>query len=293
MSTQLEEKLNKILAEKKEKILPENIRKGTKIFDVEGGYEGIDTSDADATAADILKDKTAYVNGEKIEGTYEPLDTSDANATADDIMKNKTAYVNGEKIVGTLETDSDSSNNALANTEGFDKIPSTILNPNHFQVAKAIKEIDLSDSDFSEITQYTNAFANCGTMTKLKLPAITGAEITRQMFNFCYILTEAPYFDTSSVTDMYRMFNYCHSLVKVPIYDTSSVSSADSMREMFKNCPSLSDESLNNILVMCISAVNKTNTKSLSILGLTAAQIERCKSLSNWQAFLDAGWAAN
>ena len=69
MSTQLEEKLNRILSEKKEKIIPENIRKGTKIFDVEGSFETLDTSDATATGNEILEGETAYVNGVKIVGS--------------------------------------------------------------------------------------------------------------------------------------------------------------------------------------------------------------------------------
>ena len=92
-----------------------------------------DSSDANATAANILKDKTAYVNNQKVTGTManQGAKTSalncggsytipagyhngsskitantlasqtDATATASSIFKGKTAWVKGVKITGT------------------------------------------------------------------------------------------------------------------------------------------------------------------------------------------------
>ena len=51
------------------KIIPENIRAGINILGVQGTHEdGLDTTDATATANEILENRTAYVNGQKLTG---------------------------------------------------------------------------------------------------------------------------------------------------------------------------------------------------------------------------------
>lgn len=72
---------------------------------VYGAVSIIDISDSTVTPETVAEGETAYgADGEKITGTMRAgVDTSDATAAANDIIKDKTAYVNGEKIVGTLE----------------------------------------------------------------------------------------------------------------------------------------------------------------------------------------------
>ena len=70
--TELIEDLEK---EKQLKVLPTNIRNQITILGVTGNLiPGIDTSDATATADDIVMSKTAYAQGQKITGTMTQMD---------------------------------------------------------------------------------------------------------------------------------------------------------------------------------------------------------------------------
>lgn len=127
-------------------------------------------------------------------------------------------------------------------------------------------------------------------------------------------LTEVPFFDTSSSTNCNNMFDGCSNIITIPPLDFSSNQYAigmfsncsklvnlpeldfsqiggSNMNSTFSGCPMLSDESLNNIMASVIkSNVTNVSRKKLSYIGLSSEQATRCQSLSNYQAFLNAGW---
>lgn len=152
---------------------------------------------------------------------------------------------------------------------------------------------DLGTIDMSVFTgsykSYANGFfADCYNLKSVTLTNTSNMTYIAGMFENCWELENAPLFDTTSATNLSSMFSGCSKLKNVLVYITSSVTN---MQDMFLYCTLLTNESLNNIMQMCINTTSAyTKTKTLAYLGLTSAQATACQSLSNWDAFVAAGW---
>ena len=130
------------------------------------------------------------------------------------------------------------------------------------------------------------------------------------------LITHGPEMDTSSGENFNEMFSGCTSLISIPQYDFSKGNGAMGLTEAFKDCSSLttvpnlvpttsedvmylenmfsgctslSNNSLNNIMAMCINCPN-AEYKELSYLGISSDQATVCEGLDNYQSLLNAGW---
>ena len=136
-------------------IVSGNIKKGVNILGVTGTLEqntGIDTTDATASASDILTGKTAYVAGSKITGTMANRSSAtikvskkgtavgipngyyrnsyaaiDNNAVADLVEGNIKKGITILGVTGTLETGSSGGGNSTYNCEAY--VISDVSNP--------------------------------------------------------------------------------------------------------------------------------------------------------------------
>ena len=143
--------------------------------------------------------------------------------------------------------------------------------------------------DTSNVTTMNMAFYQ----TPLyELPLFNTSKVTDMKYAFQQTNIETlPQFDTKRVKSFQNLVSGCPNLKNVPVLDTTCTTlQTSAFNQPFKNCPNLTNESLNNIMKMCINATAYTGTKTLAYAGLSQEQANICMTLSNYQDFVNAGW---
>lgn len=122
----------------------------------------------------------------------------------------------------------------------------------------------------------------------LDLSSLTNAQ---QLFYLCKNLISLPKLNISNITDLRHCWEECYELVYVP-YMPANIKA--NFGAAFTLCNKLSDDSLNNILLMLSDAKNAPTsggaTKTLKFVGFTEEQSTKCVTLSNWTVCEIAGW---
>lgn len=132
------------------------------------------------------------------------------------------------------------------------------------------KLTNIQELDTPNVKDMSNMFANCTNL--MNILNLDTSNVTNMTYTFinCKKLTSIPNFNTFRVENMYSTFNNCINLVDVPGFNTIST---NNISAMFSYCNNLSNESIQNIVNMCLSSniitttwKNLNNTNSYSPL---------------------------
>ena len=319
-----EVRVNGITAEIDKDIKPENIKAGINILGVEGGYEGVDTSDATATVGDIASGKTAYVNGEKIEGIVEAI-TGSKSLSAEKVFdfggsvameainekpvlfkKNSKMLVaaNYDKFVKAIKLTSDKivEGNTVLGVSGSVKIPDTsdaTATPNDILVGKTA----YSNNEKIEgtIQKYDGAYSGeVGNRPENAIINTSYQPITYvsggDNSTLNQLLTKVPNIDTSNFTQLNYMYYRCDNLIEIPEVDAQKAQYFASVYENCKNVKKLSIKNTSNIISFSKAFRDCLLLEEISVLdGTKANNIEntfyRCNSLKKFDGIINLGKA--
>lgn len=159
-----EKQIKEIRTEIAEVVKPENLKAGVTAFGIDGTF----TSDATATATDILFGETAYVNGIKITGTYE------GNAEEGGIKITDAGYLfyQNKRIEYLYELLS---------------LCENVINMSYmFAYCNSLTELNLSSFDTSKVVDISYMFHYCNSLVDLKFGKNLGKGYARKIANYNY-----------------------------------------------------------------------------------------------------------
>ena len=161
---------------------------------------------------------------------------------------------------------------------------------NYVKQTSSVGGEDLSKYFLSTLTNGNSGSSGVNYLIK-EIPdnvTISGTNGSYLFYRMINLIKIPDNFSTTGVENFSSMFDNCQSLVDIPVLDTSS---ATNFRYFVNSCPSLSNDSLNNIMKMAINATNYNSTKTLKNMGLSSEQATICQGLSNYSDFIEAGWS--
>ena len=133
--------------------------------------------------------------------------------------------------------------------------------------------INVPNLNTIRVTNMTNMFTQCKNI--VNIPNFNTSNVTNMygIFDGCQNLKNISNLNTTKVINMASMFAVCGNLITIPIFNTSNVANMDSM---FVFCSSLSQNSLQNIIISIPDRdqiTGTTITTNLQYIGLSATQI--------------------
>ena len=265
------------------------LKKDTKVLGIIGNYEGTVTSDADATAGDIMEGKTAYVKGKKITGTVAPISSinmgnaKSAYVPTEDLTSlilNTTITdrgILGQNIDYQIKANGSQITNAVGLTPEILKKGINILgmegtfdsNPEaynaKFETAGKTEGltpltmlIAIDKIDTANVVNASNIFIGCSSLKSLPPMDLGNATTMNYMCQGCTNLMSMPEISIPNVTSLINTFCQCRNISIINLINTSN--KIRNIDGIFYNCINIT--SMPNINYRGLAYANQAFTSS-------------------------------